>query len=138
MKFEYLLSCRGTFATGSGPIVTQRKRVGVLCQEMVAGFFVRRHSTQGTQMTSQTSTVSMDPRQASRFHQMTWQDIRDPGAYVEVGSGDLYRIPKEALLEGSSPMIRKESSGSSTLLQISHNPYVTTFEARMVCAEHNV
>jgi hypothetical protein len=69
---------------------------------------------------------------------MTWKDIEEPGAYVEVGSGDLYRIPKEALLEGSSPLIRKESSGTSTFIQVSKNPYVTTFEARMVCAEHNV
>ena len=84
------------------------------------------------------TNVSMDPRQSSRLLQTTWQDIVEPGAYVEVGSGDLFRIPKEALLEGSSPLIRKESSGSSTFIQVSKNPYVTTFEARMVCAEHNV
>jgi hypothetical protein len=69
---------------------------------------------------------------------MTWKDIEEPGAYVEVGSGDLYRIPKEALLEGSSPLIRKKSSGTSTFIQVSKNPYVTIFEARMVSAEHNV
>jgi hypothetical protein len=89
-------------------------------------------------MAQQTGNVSIDPKQASRLLQMTWKDIDEPGAYVEVGSGDLYRIPKEALLEGSSPLIRKESSGSSTFIQISKNPYITTFEARMVCAEHNV
>jgi len=84
------------------------------------------------------NNVSIEPKQASRLLQMTWKDIEEPGAYVEVGSGDLYRIPKEALLEGSSPLIRKESSGTSTFIQVSKNPYVTTFEARMVCAEHNV
>jgi hypothetical protein len=89
-------------------------------------------------MAHQAANVSIDPKQASRLLQMTWKDIDEPGAYVEVGSGDLYRIPKEALLEGSSPLIRKESSGSSTFIQISKNPYITTFEARMVCAEHNV
>lgn len=89
-------------------------------------------------MAQQTTNVSIEPRQASRLLQMTWKDIDEPGAYVEVGSGDLYRIPKEALLEGSSPLIRKESSGTSTFIQVSKNPYITTFEARMVCAEHNV
>ena len=64
--------------------------------------------------------------------------LRQTRAYVEVDSGELYRIPKEALLEGSSPLIRKESSGASMFIQVSKNPYVTTFEARMVCAEHNV
>ena len=68
----------------------------------------------------------------------SWQDISEPGTYVEVGSGDLYRIPKEALIQGSSPMIRKESAGASRLVLVSPNPFITTFEARMVCAEHNV
>jgi hypothetical protein len=89
-------------------------------------------------MAHQTANVSIEPKQGSRLLQMTWKEIDEPGAYVEVGSGDLYRIPKEALLEGSSPLIRKESSGTSTFIQVSKNPYVTTFEARMVCAEHNV
>ena len=84
------------------------------------------------------SNVSIEPKQGSRLLQMTWKDIQEPGAYMEVGSGDLYRIPKEALLEGSSPLIRKESLGMSTFMQVSKNPYVTTFEARMLCAEHNV
>jgi hypothetical protein len=57
---------------------------------------------------------------------------------VEVGSGDLYRFPKEALMQGASPLVRKESAGASRLVIISENPYVTTFEARMICAEHNV
>jgi hypothetical protein len=35
-------------------------------------------------------------------------------------------------------MIRKESAGASRLVQVSPNPFVTTFEARMVCAENNV
>jgi hypothetical protein len=89
-------------------------------------------------MAQQAINASIEPKQSSRLLQMTWKDIDEPGAYVEVGSGDLYRIPKEALLEGSSPLIRKESAGSSTFIQVSKNPYVTTFEARMVCAEHNV
>ncbi len=69
---------------------------------------------------------------------MTWRDIDKPGAYVDVGTGDLYRIPREAVLEGSSPLIRRESSGTSSFIQVSKNPYVTTMEARMICAEQNV
>lgn len=70
--------------------------------------------------------------------EISWDDINEPGAYVGVGTGDLYRIPKEALLSGSSPLIRKESMGASRLVQIRKNPYVTTFEARMRCAENNI
>jgi hypothetical protein len=69
---------------------------------------------------------------------MSWEDISEAGAYIERGSGDLYRVPREALIKGSSPIIHKESSGASRLVQVSKNPFITTLEARMLCAEHNV
>jgi hypothetical protein len=70
--------------------------------------------------------------------ELSWDQISEAGTYVEVGSGDLYRIPKEALVQGSSPLIRKESLGASRLLQLSKNPFITTFEARMLACEHNI
>ena len=82
--------------------------------------------------------VSVEPHQRTKLLELSWQEITEPGAYVEIGTGDLYRIPKEALLEGSSPLIRKESSGASRLMQVSKNPFIITLEARMICAEHNV
>ena len=89
-------------------------------------------------MATEVRNASVDPQRRTRLREVGWQDVTEPGAYVEVGTGDLYRIPKEALIQGSSPLIRKESAGASRLVQISGNPFVTTFEARMVCAENNV
>jgi hypothetical protein len=68
----------------------------------------------------------------------SWHDLSGAGAYVERGSGDLYRVPKEALIPGASPMIRKESLGASRLVQVSKNPFVTTLEARLIACEHNI
>ncbi len=68
----------------------------------------------------------------------TWDTINEPGAYVELGSGDLYRVPKEALIPGASPVIHKESRGASRLAQISKNPFVTTLQARLICAQYNI
>lgn len=82
--------------------------------------------------------VSAEPQQRTKLTEVSWQEITEPGAYVELGTGDLYRFPKEALLEGTSPLIRKESSGASRLMQVSKNPFIITLEARMICAEHNV
>jgi hypothetical protein len=82
--------------------------------------------------------VSIEPQHRTSLPEMSWEDITEAGAYIERGSGDLYRVPREALIKGSSPIIRKESSGASRLLQVSKNPFVTTLEARMLCAEHNV
>lgn len=86
----------------------------------------------------QTKTTSIEPQHRIFFAQLSWADIKEPGAYVEAGTGDLYRIPKEALMPGLSPLIRKESMGASILMQVSKNPYVTTLEARMLCAENNI
>jgi hypothetical protein len=84
------------------------------------------------------SNVSMEPQHRFNLLEVNWEDITEPGAYVEKGTGDLYRIPKEALVAGGSPIVMKESSGSSRLLQISKDPFVTTLEARRRCAQHNV
>ena len=84
------------------------------------------------------SNTSIEPQQRSALPLVAWEDLAEPGAYVEAGSGDLYRIPQEALVSGASPIIRKESRGASRLLQVSKNPFCTTLYARMVSAEHNV
>jgi hypothetical protein len=70
----------------------------------------------------------------------SWDDIGQPGAYVEKGTGDLFRIPKEALIRnhGNFPIITKESKGASRFIQVSRDPFVTSGEARMTSAQLNV
>jgi len=82
--------------------------------------------------------ISVEPSHRFNLLEVNWEDVNEPGAYVEKGTGDLFRIPKEALVAGGSPIVMKESSGSSRLLQISRDPFVTTLEARRRCAQHNV
>ncbi len=81
---------------------------------------------------------SIEPRPTKWLPEISWQEIREAGCYVEVGSGDLYRFPKEAMMNGGGPLVRKESVGASRVVKISDNPYLTTLEARMICAEHNI
>jgi hypothetical protein len=82
--------------------------------------------------------VSVLPEGRTSLMEVGWEDINEPGAYVEKGSGDLFRIPQEALVRGGSPLIMKESRGASRLVQISKNPFVTDFEARHRCAQYNI
>ncbi|MCG8425936.1 MAG: hypothetical protein MI754_01105 [Chromatiales bacterium] len=89
-------------------------------------------------MKEQAKFASSEPVGRHRLAECSWGEINEPGAYVELGTGDLYRVPKEALLEGSSPYIRKESAGGSNLMKVTADPFVTTLEARMICAEHNI
>lgn len=89
-------------------------------------------------MTEQVRNRSVEPQHRKALMEVPWEDVSDPGTYVELGTGDLYRIPQEALIAGGSPIIRKESAGASRLVQLSKNPFLTTLQARMLCAEHNV
>jgi hypothetical protein len=86
----------------------------------------------------QARTKSVEPQSRFALPEVTWDDLSEPGAYVERGSGDLDRVPKEAIVPGGSPIIHKESLGASRLVQISKNPFVTTLEARLRCAQHNI
>ena len=86
----------------------------------------------------QVKTKSVEPQQRYALPEVSWDELNEAGAYVERGSGDLYRIPKEALIPGGSPIIHKESSGASRLVQVSRNPFVTTLAARLSCAQHNI
>jgi len=82
--------------------------------------------------------TSIEPQHRMSLPEVSWGELSEPGAYVERGTGDLYRVPREALIPGASPVIRKESLGASRLVQISKNPFVTTLEARMIACQHNV
>jgi len=92
----------------------------------------------GEKKMQQVKNTSVEPLSRFSLAELAWEEINEPGAYVERGTGDLYRIPKEALVQGSSPIIHKESAGASRLVQVSKNPFVTTLEARLRCAQHNI
>ena len=89
-------------------------------------------------MIDQTGKESVFSERRGALMEVTWDTINEAGAYVELGSGDLYRVPKEALIPGASPVIHKESRGASRLALISKNPFVTTLQARLICAQNNI
>jgi hypothetical protein len=62
-------------------------------------------------MPAEARNVSIEPQHRASLPEMSWEDISEA---------------------------RKESSGASRLVQVSKNPFITTLEARMLCAEHNV
>src|SRR5438876_6707196 len=89
-------------------------------------------------LNEETMTQSAQAVRREALTEVTWESINEPGAYVERGSGDLFRIPKEALIPGASPSIVKESRGASVLVKLSDDPFLTTFKARLLCAQHNI
>lgn len=68
---------------------------------------------------------------------VAWEDIREPGAYVEIETGTLYRVPLEALRENAAPL-GQQNGGGSRFLQVSKDPFIFPLGARIVCAAHDI
>lgn len=83
-------------------------------------------------------TTNLPPQKLAQHQQVSWQNLNEPGAYVEAGTGNLYRFPPEALIVGSSPVVRRENQDGGLLVQLSRDPFITRFEARMLAAECNI
>ena len=83
-------------------------------------------------------TQSAQATRRQILSKVTREVINDPGAYVERGSGGLYRFPQEALIPGASQAIVKECRTASVLVKLSKGPFITTFKARILCAQYNI
>lgn len=83
-------------------------------------------------------STAVSQQKSTHFPQCSWQNVNEPGVYVEAGTGVLFRFPPEALIAGSSPVVRRETQEGSVLVQLSRDPFITTFEARMLAAECNI
>ena len=82
---------------------------------------------------------SIEPQENERaLGSVSWAAIREAGCYVDVTTGELFRIPQEAIVQGASPMIRRESQRASRLLLLSRDPYEITLALRLASAENNV
>jgi hypothetical protein len=82
--------------------------------------------------------VSIEGESTYGLPEYSWEEVGEPGTYVEKETGDLYRIPKGLLSEKSPPFIYWAKSRIHRLIQLSKNPFITTFVARIICAEHNL
>src|SRR5215510_7367518 len=80
--------------------------------------------------------VSIEPQHRVVLPEFAWQDIPEAGAYVERGTGDLFRIPKEALVPGSSPIVHKESMGASRFVQLSKNDLSSAINRSELVSEY--
>jgi hypothetical protein len=83
---------------------------------------VREHEGSGGEMAR---AVSYEP----------WNDITEPGAYVFVDTGELARVPAEALAAGHSPVITFAARRPRMVARISRDPYIPLNKARQLAAD---
>jgi hypothetical protein len=51
-----------------------------------------------------------------------WKDIRLPGCYLLIASGQLARVPPEGIGPAGSPLISLSSRGDCRVARVSNNP----------------
>lgn len=76
-------------------------------------------------------------RRSHRLAEMAWNEIDGPGSYVLVASGDLVRVPTEALAPGHSPLMSITSHGETRVAKLSDNPSVPITVLRTIAADND-
>lgn len=82
----------------------------------------------------------VEPRVAKPGPQreLAWEEIREPGAYVEVATGTLYRLPREVLREGVAARPGTAGTPHPRYIQLSKDPFIFVLGARLMCARLNI
>ena len=97
--------------------------------------------TKGTTMEKNINanqSIQSQQRHHQTLPEVAWEDVQEPGTYVDQATGDLFRIPREGLVTGASPVVVRESAGPVRLRQLSHDPFLPTLKARLLCAQNNI
>lgn len=76
-------------------------------------------------------------RRTHRLEEMPWNQISRPGSYLLVGSGDLIRVPQDALFAGHSPIISITSNGETRVARLSNNPATPISVLRNIAADND-
>jgi len=71
------------------------------------------------------------------LEEMPFNSIERPGCYLFVDTGDLIRMPPEALLTGHSPLITITSVDESRVARLSDNPSTPISALRIIAADHD-
>lgn len=66
---------------------------------------------------------------------LAFADVHTPGCYVARQTGDLFRVPAEALGEGHSPNLEIVSTPPKVVTKIADDPWVPISKARQMAAD---
>ncbi len=69
---------------------------------------------------------------------LNFNEITEPGSYVMLSTGDLVRIPPEAVATGHSPLITIHSRGTTRVAQLSPNDSELITTLRHIAADNDI
>ena len=81
--------------------------------------------------------TSPPEHRSSRLQELSWNEIERPGCYLILGSGNLVRIPHDALAPGHSPLITIASIGETRVARLSDNPAESISVLRSFAADND-
>ena len=76
-------------------------------------------------------------RRTDRLQEMAWNEIAHAGCYLVLGSGDLIRVPQEALLSGHSPVITVTSDSETKVAKLSEDSAKPITFLRTIAAHYD-
>jgi hypothetical protein len=79
----------------------------------------------------------VEPERFEPLPEFALQEIVEPGAYVEMDSGRLYRVSAEDL-NGHNPLPITPGNPPARYVRISRNPFVISMRARQICWSHGI
>jgi hypothetical protein len=79
---------------------------------------------------------SASARARQPLRPLAWEEISEPGTYVEVSTGNLYRITEESLAIRRS--FANPGESGPVVVQLSTDPFILELAARIACARHNI
>jgi len=101
------------------------------CNKPSSGFF-------GKEKSAMPARKGASARMQRTLRPLAWDEIDEPGAYVEVSTGKLYRITQDSLLVDNSLARPGNGGPASPVVQLSRDPFIFDLAARMLCVEHNI
>lgn len=81
--------------------------------------------------------VNLAARQALSLWIVSWENIQEPGWYLDIRTREAYRFSRESLTQNrqlASPMpsVRRYSNVSAGMVQLTNNPDIGIIEVRRI------
>ncbi len=69
---------------------------------------------------------------------LSFNEINEPGSYVMLSTGELVRVPPEAIATGRSPLITIHGKGVTRVAQLSTNDSELITTLRHIAADNDI
>ena len=73
-----------------------------------------------------------------RNRRIPFEELQDSGAYVSNATGNLFRIPADALVGGRSPTIEIVCKQGTMMTKLSDDPWIPISKARQLAADSDL